>query len=124
MTLLIEQISVIDESSSSARGTKNRDEQDLALRVLNNVLLQHADARHSFSLSSRGMACAVQILNASQCPTLTFLAARLVFFATLVETETLRAAVEQQSVVSIFAKVSIGRIPILRRRGVITDIAM
>jgi hypothetical protein len=79
---------------------------DLLLRILNNVLLQHAATREAFaSRPVGGMKLTLDLIQTNLSPVITFLSARLVFFCTVSESEVIREAVEELDLVNIFTKV-------------------
>lgn len=75
---------------------------DLALRVLNNVLFQHAEARQIFAQSIDSIQCCLDLLDNPITPMIVFLCARLIFYATLTPTDTLREAVHHTQLVEVF----------------------
>ena len=80
---------------------------DRVLRVLNNVLLQHADSRLDFARSTTGgIKVALELIDCHPSPVITFLSARLLFFSSLYEAEMTKEAVERMQLVEIFARVS------------------
>lgn len=93
--------------SSADLDTKAMEQKDLALRTLSNVMLQHSDARSVLSCDFKGINAALQILETCPSPMMTFLAARLIFFATLQESVSLKEAVERANLVPIFVHVSV-----------------
>jgi hypothetical protein len=78
---------------------------DLLLRVLNNVLLQHSQSRHTFATSDTGgFKLALDLVEKSASATIIFLAARLIFFGTLYEAKVTKEAVESWNMVEIFSR--------------------
>lgn len=81
------------------------DALDLLLRILNNVLFQHSQARLTFSSGElAGVNLALELIQDSSANDIIFLSARLIFFATLYEAEVTKEAVEKLNLVGIFSQ--------------------
>ncbi|MCO5565936.1 hypothetical protein L7F22_019611 [Adiantum nelumboides] len=88
--------------SSSSKNHSELEHLDLALRVLNNILFQQAESRQSFAKSIEGIRCCLDLLDNPGTPMIVFLCARLIFYATLSPTDTLREAVQNTQLIETF----------------------
>lgn len=106
-TLIQTIVSFRDHLSTANQITNNKNDSeveqlDLALRVLNNILFQHAESRQIFAKSIDGIRCCLDLLENPGNPMIVFLSARLVFYATLSPSDALREAVQNTHLVEVF----------------------
>ncbi|PWN36222.1 uncharacterized protein FA14DRAFT_52984 [Meira miltonrushii] len=88
--------------TSTSKDDSEVEQLDLALRVLNNVLFQQAESRQIFAKSIDGIRCCLDLLENPGTPMIVFLSARLIFYATLSPSNTLREAVQSTQLVEVF----------------------
>lgn len=82
------------------------DQLDSIMRVLNNVLYQHPHATDGFASSAENIQTLIDLIEKPGTPTLVFVCARLLFFATVSPRSIIKEAVENMRLVEVFSSVS------------------